>query len=250
MHRFFLPASHIHDSQAVIDGTEFHHLRHVLRLQVGDGILLCDDRGTEYQGTIATLSPTSAEVNITHITPATPRFSLTLAQGLLKGQKMDLVIEKTTELGVSRIVPLVSKFTVAQLREGHHQDRLLRWHRVAQSAAKQSGSPVPQLAPPQSFAEFFHSVPDHIPTLLFYEKEQRETLKHFAETHSTLSALIIIIGAEGGFAEEEVAQARQAGCHILSLGSQVLRAETASLVAVSLCQFLWGTSRFPPLPER
>ena len=250
MRRFFLPASHIHDAQAVIDGTEFHHLRHVLGLQIGDDILLCDDRGTEYQGTIATLSRISATVSITHITPATPRFSLTLAQGLLKAQKMDLVIEKTTELGVSRIVPLVSKLTVAQLREGHHQDRLLRWHRVAQSAAKQSGSPVPQLVPPQSFAEFLRSIPDNISTLLFYEKEQRETLKHFTERHPKLSALCAIVGAEGGFAEEEVDHARQAGCHVLSLGSQVLRAETASIVTVALCQFLWGISGVPPLPER
>jgi 16S rRNA (uracil1498-N3)-methyltransferase len=250
MRRFFLPTSHRHDSQAVIDGTEFHHLRHVLRLQVGDDILLCDDQGAEYQGTIATLSLTRAEVTITHFTPAPPRFSLTLAQGLLKGQKMDLVIEKAVELGVSRIVPLVTKFTVAQLHEGQHQDRLLRWHRIARSAAKQSGSPVPHLGPPQSFAEFLHSVSDNTPTLLFYEKEQRETLKHFAERQPRLSALCVIVGTEGGFADEEVGQAQQAGCHILSLGPHVLRAETASLVAVSLCQFLWGIAGLPPLPER
>jgi 16S rRNA (uracil1498-N3)-methyltransferase len=250
MRRFFLSASSIHNSQAVIDGTEFHHLRHVLRLQVGDGISLCDDRGAKYQGTIATLSSTSAEVNITHITAAAPRLSFTLAQGLLKGQKMDLIIEKTTELGVSCIVPLVSKFTVAQLREGHHQDRLARWQRIAQSAAKQSGNLVPHLAPPQSFAEFLHTVPDNMPTLLLYEKEPRESLKHFAERHPQLSALNVIVGAEGGFAEEEVEHGRQAGCHILSLGSHVLRAETASIVAVALCQFLWGDAEVPPLPER
>jgi len=250
MRRFFLPTFHLHDTHAVIDGTEFHHLHHVLRLQVGDSVLLCDDRGTEYQGTIVRLSPTSAEVAITHSTPTTPRFSLTLAQGLLKGPKMDLVIEKTAELGVSRIVPLITKFTVAQFRQGHHQDRLQRWHRIAQSAAKQSGSPVPHLAAPQLFAEFLLSISRSTPTLLFYEKERRETLKHFAEKQPGLSVLCSIVGAEGGFADEEVTQARQAGCHILSLGSQVLRAETASLVAVSLCQFLWGTTGLPPLPER
>ncbi|MSQ48066.1 MAG: 16S rRNA (uracil(1498)-N(3))-methyltransferase [Deltaproteobacteria bacterium] len=250
MRRFFLPTSHLHDSQAVIDGTEFHHLRHVLRLQVGDSVLLCDDRGAEYQGTIATLSSTSAEVTITHTTPATPRFSLTLAQGLLKGRKMDVVIEKATEIGVSRIVPLITKFTVAQLREGQQQDRLQRWHRIARSAAKQSGSPVPHLAPPQSLAEFLHSIADDTPTLLFHEKARRETLKHFAERQPILLSLHVIVGTEGGFTEEEVEQARLAGCHILSLGSHVLRAETASLVTVSLCQFLWGTAGLPPLPER
>ncbi len=160
---------------------------------------------------------------------------------------MDFVIEKATELGVSRIVPLVTKFTVAQLREEQAQERLPRWQRIAQSAAKQSGSAVPHLAPPQSFAEFLHSVPDSTPTLLFYEKERRATLKHFAESHLELSALTVIVGTEGGFADEEVAQARQAGCHILSLGTQVLRAETAGLVAVSICQFLWGDHRSSPL---
>lgn len=250
MRRFFLPTSRLHASQAVIDSAEFHHLRHVLRLQVGDSILLSDEHGTEYQGTIATLSLTCAQVTITHTTPATPRFSLTLAQGLLKGQKMDFVIEKATELGVSRIVPLVTKFTVVQLREDQTQERLQRWQRIAQSAAKQSGSVVPHLAPPQSFAEFLRQVPESVPTLLFYEKEQRATLKHFAESQPKLSVLNVIVGTEGGFAEEEVAQARQAGCLILSLGTQILRAETASLVAASLCQFLWGTTALPPLPER
>jgi 16S rRNA (uracil1498-N3)-methyltransferase len=250
MRRFFLPSSSIHDTQAVIDGTEFHHLRHVLRLQVGDSLLLSDEHGTEYHGTIATLSLTCAHVTITHTAPATPRFALTLAQGLLKGQKMDFVIEKATELGVSRIVPLVTKFTVAQLREDQAQERLQRWQRIAQSAAKQSGSPIPHLAPPQSFAKFLRQVPESVPTLLFYEKERRATLKHFAQSHPELSALTVIVGTEGGFADEEVAHARQGGCLILSLGPQVLRAETASVVAVSVCQFLWETAGLPPLPER
>jgi 16S rRNA (uracil1498-N3)-methyltransferase len=250
MRRFFLPASQIHDSQAVISGSEFHHLRRVLRLQVGEEILLCDEHGTEYRGAIVTLSPTNAEVRITQITPATSRLSLTLVQGLLKGQKMDLVIEKATELGVSQIIPLVSQFTVAQLRADRRSDRLSRWQRIAQSAAKQSGNPVPHLTAPQSLEEFLQSPENSGEKILFYEKPQRETLKHFAEVHPAPSTLSILVGAEGGFAEEEVEQARQAGCHVLSLGPHVLRAETASVVAISLCQFLWGTPNLPPLPER
>lgn len=247
MHRFFLPTSHIHDSQAVIDGTELHHLRTVLRVKVGDTVALCDERGTEYQGTITRLSAMTGEVRLTGVTSPAPRFSLTLAQGLLKGPKMDVVVEKATELGVSRIIPFVSKFTVGEVRTDRQAGRLARWHRIAQSAAKQSGSPIPHLDPPQSFAEFLSALPDNSPPLLFHEKEQHETLKHFAEKHPHLSALSVIIGTEGGFAEEEIARARQAGCAILSLGSRVLRAETASLVAVALCQFVWGAQGRSPL---
>lgn len=250
MPRFFLPTSRIHDSQAVIDGTELHHLRTVLRVKVGDTIALCDERGTEYQGTITRLSTTTGEVRLTGVTSPTPRFSLTLAQGLLKGQKMDFLVEKATELGVNRIIPFASQFTVGQVRADRQAERLARWHRIAQSAAKQSGNPIPRLDPPRSFAEFEHALPNNIPTLLFHEKEQHETLKHFAEKHPRLSALRVIIGAEGGFAEEEIAQARQAGYTLLSLGSHILRAETASVVAVTLCQFLWGNLGVPPLPER
>jgi 16S rRNA (uracil1498-N3)-methyltransferase len=250
MRRFFLPASQIRDSQAVISGSEFHHLRHVLRLQAGEDILLCDEHGTEYQGTIVLFSSTSAEVRITHLTPTPSRFSLTLVQGLLKGQKMDLVIEKATELGVHQIIPLVSQFTVAQLRVNRQSDRLSRWQRIAQSAAKQSGTRVPHVTAPQSLGEVLQASQNSSEKILFYEKTRGETLKHFVETHPTLSTLSILIGAEGGFAEEEVEQARQAGCHVLSLGPHVLRAETASIVAISLCQFLWGTPNLPPLPER
>jgi 16S rRNA (uracil1498-N3)-methyltransferase len=250
MRRFFLPASRIRDSHAVISESEFHHLRHVLRLQVGEDILLCDDHGTEYRATIVTLSPANAEVRITRLTPPPSRFCLTLVQGLLKGQRMDLVVEKATELGVRQIVPLVSQFTVAQLRADRQKDRLSRWQRIAQSAAKQSGARVPHVTAPQSLEEFLRSPQGDGEKILFYEKTLGGTLKHFAEAHPILSALSIFVGAEGGFAEREVEQARQAGCHVLSLGPHLLRAETASIAAISLCQFLWGAPKLPPLPER
>ena len=250
MRRFFLPTSQIHETRAVLSGPELHHLRHVLRLQPGNKVALCDEQGNEYQGVISSLSSVTGEISITRTLVHPQRFSLTLVQGVLKGQKMDFVIEKATELGISQIVPVVSQFTVARFRVDRQDNRLTRWQRIAQSAAKQSGSPVPQLTSPCSLREFLQSSSDKSEKILFYEKARGETLKTFAQTYPTLSSLCVIVGAEGGFAEGEIAHARQAGCHILSLGTQVLRAETAAVAALALCQFLWGTPELPPLPER
>ena len=248
MRRFFVPSHHIRNARVVIDGDEFHHLHHVLRLQIGDRITFCDDQEQEHYGTVVALSPTSAEVTIHHTESAQiSRLPLTLALGLLKGQKMDLVVEKVTELGVNRIVPFISTFTVAQLPTERQSERLARWQRIAQSAAKQSGSKVPQLLVPQTFAQLCDSQSPDITTILFYEQERQSTLKAFANDHSSLASLCIIVGPEGGFASQEVEHARERGIYVLGLGSQILRAETAGIVAVALCRFLWDNATVPPL---
>jgi 16S rRNA (uracil1498-N3)-methyltransferase len=164
---------------------------------------------------------------------------LTLALGLLKGQKMDLVIEKATELGVQTIMPFVSTSTVATIPPERQTDRLARWQRIAQSAAKQSGSPLPHISPPCSFDQLLADIPPAANKLLFYEHEQALTLRTFASSHRALASLWIVIGPEGGFTAREVQQARSAGFTIASLGPSILRAETASIAAVSLCQYLW-----------
>ncbi len=246
--RFFIPSTQLHQPRTVLTGAEFHHLHHVLRLKRGDHVILCDDIGREHQGTITILS--SARAEITLASPpvsVSPPFVLTLAQGLLKGQKMDVVIEKATELGASRIVPFVSTFMVAHLVPERQGERLARWQRIAQSATKQSGHPVPFIAAPQSFRELLATVPHEAGKVLLYEKERGVTLKSFARTHTAFSSLWVVVGPEGGFAAEEVADAREAGFHLVGLGTRILRAETASIVAVTLCQFLWGDA-LPPLP--
>jgi len=232
----------------MLSGDEFHHLRHVLRLKIGDTVTLCDYQNKEYRGTIAWFSASSAEIEITHVlSPVSPQMSLTLAQSLLKGQKMDFVVEKATELGVSCIMPVVSTFTVAQLSHERRGERLARWQRIAQSAAKQSGNPVPQIFPPRPFRALLDAIPPESGKILLYEREQNLTLKTFAQTHPIFSSLYVMVGPEGGFTEEEVARAQQIGFQTVGLGPQILRAETASLAAVVLCRFLWGGVELPPL---
>jgi 16S rRNA (uracil1498-N3)-methyltransferase len=251
MRRFFVPNSQIHQSHAIVSGEEFHHLCHVLRLRVGDHVSLQDDTGQEHHGVIAAMTATTADITILNTAPSiSTHIPLTLALGLLKGQKMDLVIEKATELGVDRIVPFISTFTVSQLPTERLNDRLSRWQRIAQSAAKQSGNSIPQILAPLTFEQVCTAQLPATTTLLFYEREQQATLKRFANDHPRISALCVIVGPEGGFASEEVEQARRQGAHILGLGSTILRAETASMVAVALCRFLWDEATVPPLLQR
>ncbi|MCS6925618.1 MAG: 16S rRNA (uracil(1498)-N(3))-methyltransferase [Candidatus Binatia bacterium] len=248
--RFFVPSAHIHHSSATLAGAEFHHLRHVLRLGCGDTITLCDDTGREHEGVITALTATTADITLLSSTSASsPFLSLTLAQGLLKGPKMDLVVAKATELGVSRIVPFSSAFTVALPPHERRGERLARWQRIARSAVKQAGTRPPVITPPQPFHDLLQTVPHDAGKVLFYEKESTVTVKSLLHIYDgPLPALWIVIGPEGGFAPEEVAHARTCGFHIASLGPWTLRAETASIVAVAFCQLLWG-DRGPLLPS-
>lgn len=243
MRRFFIRSADIHNSQAVLSGPEFHHLHHVLRLHTGDSVILRDEDGREHQGTIDQLSSDTAKIHLMSVTTSTTLpssfFSLTLALGLLKGRKMDLVVEKATELGVHTIVPFVSAFTVAHIPPERQADRLARWHRIAQSASKQSGSPLPDINLPRSFDQLLANIPPTADKLLFYEHGRADTLKAFVNNHSVHSSLWIIIGSEGGFTPGEVQQAQRAGCQAVSLGQPILRAETASIAAIALCQFVW-----------
>jgi len=246
MRRFFISSQAITQDRARLGGEEFHHLRHVLRLGRGVRIALYDERGATYHGEVLRIAPTYAEVGITkRQSAAPPSLHLTLAQGALKGRKMDLVIEKATELGVHTIVPFVSAFTVARIPDGKRAERTARWRYIARAAAKQSGSPPPEIRPPQSFPEFLHSVPTPSGKLIFSERERTLHLREFAQNSAQFDSLHILVGPEGGFAPEEIEQAEAAGFVSVSLGASVLRAETASITAVALCQFLWRDIRSP-----
>lgn len=249
MRRFIVASQEIVRDRVQIRGSEFHHLKRVLRLEVGTAVEVCDERGTAYRGVIRSIARDTAEVALTRAAAAGPQsFRLTLAQSVLKRPAMDLVMEKTTELGVHAIVPFVSERTVARIPPEKYAERAARWQRIAHAAAKQSGSPPPTIHPPVSFSEALGGAPENARKIFFWEGEDGLHLKQFARTEPDCRSLYVMVGPEGGFAAHEVEAARRAGFVSVSLGGTLLRAETASLMAVGVCRFLWGDVRFPPLP--
>jgi 16S rRNA (uracil1498-N3)-methyltransferase len=240
MARFFVPRQDVVDGKARLQGGEFRHLQRVLRLREGDTVTLFDDTGSEHQGVIVSLSPRVATVRITaSAAPARESpLALTLYQGVPKGRKMDVIVEKATELGVVAIVPFVSAFGTSTA--GAAASKLERWQRIALAAAKQSGrTTIPDVRAALTFPEVLAAAGTHDRALLFFEDAGATAIPGRDPSPSPSSAGIVI-GPEGGFSADEVTRALNAGCLVCGLGPRVLRTETAAIVATALVQARWG----------
>ena len=237
--RFFAPPSAFNFSKRVVtlSADEARHLREVLRLKAGDEVQLFDGAGREFRAVVAQARRESAELEIRdEIGPPKPEspLQLTLAVALLKGEKFDLVVQKGTELGVNRFIPLITRFADIRLRdEADAAKRVARWQRIALEAAKQCGrSVVPEVRIPVSFEAVIR---EENQCLMFSERDG-QALNTDLETDN----LIAIIGSEGGWSDEELDQARTANVPIVTLGGRVLRAETAAITVAVLFQHLYG----------
>jgi 16S rRNA (uracil1498-N3)-methyltransferase len=243
MARFFLPAKNIEGRRGIIDGQELEHLRKVLRLGPGDHITVFDDRGSEHEAVIRSFTSGQGEIDIVRSYPVEREspLEITLAVGLTKGEKMDFVVEKATELGVQAIIPFVSTYTVPKFEESKIEKRSARWQKIALSAAKQCGrTRLPEILTLCEYGDLVQqSFPDSV-KLLFWEKEAQRTLSEMRQAGTDARSVILTIGPEGGFSEKEADLAFEHGFSLISLGPRILRAETAAVTAVSLVQFLWG----------
>lgn len=215
-----------------VTGSDLRHLR-VLRLREGDALRLVDAAGVEYQAVL--VADGGREVSVRADCPlAAERESpldLVLAVAILKGPRMDLVVEKATELGVRRLSPVVTRYTVTRGAP------LERWCRIARAAASQSGrTRVPAIDPPRPLAAVL-GAPAADVRVVACEQEHAARL---ADLPTTASAVTALVGPEGGFAPEETAAVRAAGFLPVSLGPRILRAETAAIVLVASCQGRWG----------
>ncbi len=231
---------------------EARHLREVLRLKVGDEVYVFNGAGREFQCRIVESRRDSAQLEVvTEISPAKPesQLKLTLAVALLKGEKFDLVVQKMTELGVTSVVPVVTKYADIRLRDASDAaKRVARWQRIAMEASKQSGRAViPEVRSPIDFASMIQSSlrqaagpepKEH--RLMFSEREGVSLREACSSISPGSSALTALIGSEGGWADEELALAQEAGWNIVTLGGRTLRAETAAIAATALLQHLFG----------
>ena len=246
--RFYAaPASFAAGEKSVtLNAEETRHARDVLRLQSGDEIFVFDGAGREFHCSVQNINRTSTELSvITEVEPARPEspLNLTLAMALLKGEKFDLVIQKTTELGVKRIVPLDTERGDVRLRDGGSaQKRLTRWRRIALESAKQTGRAyVPEIDAPLAFNLMLRSAGDNNGMLLMFSERAGKSLSEATDGFGRQSKEIIaLLGPEGGWTDDELEVARQAAWEIVTLGGRTLRAETAGITVVALLQHRFG----------
>ena len=243
MARFFLPRKNLRDNRGLVDGQELAHLRKVLRLGPGDRITVFDDGGWEHEAVIRQLSAERGEIEILRSYQAGRESPLRmiLAVGLTKGEKIDWVVEKATELGAHEIVPFTSTFAVPRLDEKKIAARSARWEKIALSAVKQCGrTQPPEISPLCAFDALVGGAWPETLKLFFWEKESKRSLYEIHAKQATAKSVLLAVGPEGGFAAQEVEAAQAHGFETVGLGRRTLRAETAAVTALALVQFLWG----------
>ena len=213
-----------------------HHLIKVLRFPVGNTITLFNGDGFDYQAIVISTKKTYiVEVLSQQKNESESNLDLTLAQGIAKGEKMDFLIQKAVELGVSRIIPIQTEHCVVRLKADKVAKRINHWQKIANHACGQSGrSVIVDISLPQTLTELLNK-PNHN-GFVFHHRATENLHTMEKPTKAT-----ILIGPEGGLSDVEIKQATNAGFQPLLLGKRILRTETASLVAIANMQLLWGS---------
>ncbi len=231
-HRFFIPPEWLTPPLVHLRGETAHQIKRVLRMQAGEKIIVLDNSGTEWRVTLTGLDQDAVRGEITDCRPAEgePRVRLTLYQAALKAQKFEWVLQKGTELGVSRFVPVTCRRSLIS-RDENLAGKQARWQRIIQEAAEQSGrGRLPLLAAALSLAEALDEARQS-PGLavMAWEEGTGVSLKEVLRQKPAPAAVALFIGPEGGFTPEEADLARQAGIPAVKVGPRILRTETAGL---------------------
>jgi 16S rRNA (uracil1498-N3)-methyltransferase len=245
--RFYIKKSDIHSSSVLLYGDEHHHLSRVARIKAEEKVWLFDDRGTDYLAKVEEIRKDTTRLSILQtLDKNKPKIKITLAQALLKSKKMDIIIQKSSELAVSNIIPVITARTIVKV-EGKFQKKIERWEKIALEAAKQSKS---------SFLPSISS-PMHIERLLEERREEKKLILSenrgkylrdilIKDSGSKLkipkppSSVLVLVGPEGGWTDEEENYILNHGYEAVSLGGQILRAETAALCSLALISHFWN----------
>ena len=221
---------------AELDSDNSHHLNKVLRFPVGKNITVFNGDGFDYTALVQDTKKTTSLKVISKLRNNTEsKLDLTLAQGIAKGEKMDFLIQKAVELGVTRIIPMKLERCVVRLSDEKVQKKIDHWQKIANHACEQSGrSVIVSLSNPLSLEELLEET-NHNGFVLHHRA--KISLSQLKET----SKATILIGPEGGLTEKEVSDSEVAGYQSILIGKRVLRTETASLAAIANMQLLWGS---------
>lgn len=241
MTRFFIPAGQIEGNKVFLRGADRRHLLTVLRKGLGAEITVLNGRGEEFQARVVAISPDAVEAEICRRLERVvePRIRINLAQSLPKADKFEWIIQKNTELGVARFQPVLSERSNIRLDQATAAKKMERWRRIIQEAAEQSGRTVlPELEPIRSWDRFLEELRPGL-ILIPWEGEQTSSLRDILSRESTPGStgepgeVTVIIGPEGGFSLDEVAEAQSKGAIPVTLGPRILRTETAGLVVTA-----------------
>jgi len=259
MQRYFIQSEQFRDQTILLDGEEAHHLIRVMRARPGDRIIVSDGDRLEALAELTRIDKDAAEARVVEwlAMDREPAVQVTVAQSLPKGDKLELVIQKGTELGACRFIPFISERTVVQYDERKEAKRLERWRKIAKEAAEQAHrNRVPQIETPASWKQLLQMREQFDLALLCYEQvggsagfrpllqklreewsQRKGATPEGAETRDQEPKVLLIIGPEGGFSEREAEQAAQAGIHLVGLGKRILRTETAGLVGLACIMY-------------
>lgn len=226
-----------------LDADQTRYLSRVLRLRVGDDLLVFDGEGNEYAATISGIGKSSATLSIEKKTiPETEtRLRVHLVQGISRGDRMDFVVQKATELGVKRITPVLTEYGVVKLDAVRAKKRRDHWQKIAASACEQSGRVrLPLIDTPVPLKNWFGNKPERVDAELILKPGASTPLAQIA---APATKVCVLIGSEGGFSNIEFEDADAAGFRPVSLGPRVLRTETAAIATLAILQSLWGDLR-------
>lgn len=231
------------NSTLQLDADQARYLSRVLRLRVGDNLLVFDGLGSEYIASITSLSRSNATLLVDEETLATTESGLKvhLVQGVSRGERMDFVVQKATELGVKRISPVLTEFGVVKLDATRAEKRREHWQKVAASACEQCGRVrLPLIDAPLPLKHWFGNKAERVDTELILKPGAATPLTRI---EAPKTKVCVLVGPEGGFSNGEFEDAAIAGFRAVSLGPRVLRTETAAVATLAVLQSLWGDLR-------
>ena len=241
--RLFSPIQLRANTELSFGSEQARYVGRVLRLRPGDALTVFDGSGGEYPATIGTI--TKQELNLSvgeHVSrSAESPLRIRLVQGVSRGERMDIVVQKATELGVQRISPVLTDFSVVKLEPDRAAKRRVHWQKIAQSACEQCRrNIVPAIDAPQSLLDWFGDNAGSDSLQLILRADARDSMPAIDIPGNDLT---ILIGPEGGFSKAEYERATVAGLRAVRLGPRIMRTETAALAAISIAQTTWGDYR-------
>ena len=240
MPRFFVDKNNIEENRILINGADAHHIARSLRMAEGDEAIVCDGEGAEYRCTLTRIRDEECECSIIEALDSMTEspVSITLCMAYPKGDKLETVIQKAVELGCDKIIPFESSRCIKRPKAEKAEKQTARLQRIAEEAAKQCGrSKIPTVCSPISFKQMLSEATKSSLSLLCYENEDGLSIKGALKNAKEPKTMSVIVGAEGGFAPDEVAAATEAGCLSVTLGPRILRCETAPLFALTTISY-------------